>query len=123
MCHCSCDHGCCLVGAKMYVSSGSGGENIWYNDLYYLDLQTLEWTRLEMEGDSPQPRDYLTLSSLSSLVSYYITAADANFGTCMLLRKLHLPQCWPHGTIPPPTPPVLYQCVCGTVALSGVLHG
>ena len=53
----------------MFVSSGSGGENVWYNDVHYLDLQTLQWTRLEMEGNSPQPRDYPTLSSLSNLVS------------------------------------------------------
>lgn len=53
----------------MFVSSGSGGENVWYNDVHYLDLQTLEWTRLEMEGNSPQPRDYPTLCSLTNLVS------------------------------------------------------
>lgn len=69
-CVVSCDHGCCVVGARMYVSSGSGGENVWYNDLHYLDLQTLEWTKLEMEGNPPQPRDYLTLCSLSNLVGY-----------------------------------------------------
>ena len=65
----SCDHGCCLVGSKMYVSGGSGGENVWYNDLHYLDLCTLEWTKVDIEGESPQPRDYLTLCALSNLVS------------------------------------------------------
>ena len=63
-----CDHGSCVVGSRMYVSGGSGGENVWYSDLYYLDLQTLEWTKVEMEGKPPQPRDYLTLSPLSNLV-------------------------------------------------------
>ena len=51
------------------MSGGSGGENVWYNDLYYLDLQTLEWTKLEMEGKPPESRDYLTVCSLSNLVS------------------------------------------------------
>ena len=63
-----CDHGSCVVGSRMYVSGGSGGENVWYSDLYYLDLRTLEWTKVEMEGKPPQPRDYLTLSPLSNLV-------------------------------------------------------
>ena len=75
VCVYSCDHGCCLVGAKMFISSGSGGENVWYNDLHYLDLHTLQWTRLEMEGNPPQPRDYPTLSSLSNLVSLLCSVA------------------------------------------------
>ena len=73
-----CDHGCCVVGSKMYVSCGSGGENVWYSDLYYLDLRTLEWTKVEMEGNSPKPRDYLTLCSLSNLVSHQQPAGHSD---------------------------------------------
>ena len=55
------------------MSGGSGGENVWYNDLYYLDLRTTEWTKVEMEGNPPQPRDYLTLCHLSNLVRHKIS--------------------------------------------------
>ena len=72
----------------MYVSCGSGGESVWYNDLFYLDLRTLTWTKVEMEGKSPQPRDYLTLCSLSNLVSHQPAIA-----TLFLLMMVHCVTC------------------------------
>ena len=36
--HSRCDHGCVVLDNRMYIYGGSGGEALWFNDLYYLDL-------------------------------------------------------------------------------------
>lgn len=52
-----CDHACTVIGEKFYIFGGSGGENIWFNDLYYFDsgkkhlhLFNHQW-RIELYGD------------------------------------------------------------------------
>ena len=52
----------------MFVTAGSGGENVWFNDLFSLDLSTKTWTTVDVQGATPTPRDYATLCSVSLAV-------------------------------------------------------
>ena len=53
----------------MYLTAGSGGNELWYNDLHTLNLDTLEWAEVKVEGLLPTPRDYTTLTNLNNWVS------------------------------------------------------
>ena len=69
-CDCRCDHASVVMGNKMYVTAGSGSENLWYNDLYTLDLDTNTWVEHHPKTDSaPTPRDYTGATAASARVS------------------------------------------------------
>ena len=69
MCVPRCDHAAAVVDRKMYVMGGSGRDDLWYNDLHVLNLDTLEWRVVETKGVSPKPRDYTSLTNLANWVS------------------------------------------------------
>ncbi|XP_031574468.1 rab9 effector protein with kelch motifs-like [Actinia tenebrosa] len=60
-----CDHACTVIGEKFYIFGGSGGENIWFNDLYCFDSVTLVWYFINAQGHLPHPR------SLHSLCAHH----------------------------------------------------
>lgn len=53
----------------MFMSCGSGRDDLWYNDVHALNLSTGRWSRLEIGGMAPSPRDYATISVVASKVS------------------------------------------------------
>jgi len=36
-----CDHDCTVIGEKFYICGGSGGEAVWFNDIYCFDTGTV----------------------------------------------------------------------------------
>ena len=68
-CSSRCDHACVVIGHKMYIIGGSGGNDLWFNDFHMFNLESLEWIPVEMKGIPPQPRDYARLVNLNNWVS------------------------------------------------------
>jgi len=68
---CRCDHISVLVGTnKIYVTAGSGSEDLWYNDLYTLDLDSNMWAEQHPNTDhAPTPRDYTGAVAIANRVS------------------------------------------------------
>ena len=60
-----------LVGAnKMFVTAGSGSEDLWYNDLYFLDVDSNTWVEQHPNiDDAPTPRDYTGAVVIANRVS------------------------------------------------------
>lgn len=58
-----------VVGSKMIVTTGSGSEELWFNDVYALDLGSFQWHMVEPEGAIPGPRDYVTINCISNKVA------------------------------------------------------
>ncbi|KAK8924143.1 Acyl-CoA-binding domain-containing protein 4 [Platanthera zijinensis] len=61
-------HSAALVGNRLFIfggcgKSGSGHEEVYYNDLYILDTDTLVWKCAVTSGIPPVPRDSHTCSS------------------------------------------------------------
>ncbi|XP_065905090.1 uncharacterized protein [Dysidea avara] len=61
-----CDHGCVLVGDRMYVACGSGGNELSYNDVFCLSIATMEWKEVTVSGTPPPCRDYVTVCNLAN---------------------------------------------------------
>uniref|UniRef100_A0A7N0UYB7 Attractin/MKLN-like beta-propeller domain-containing protein n=1 Tax=Kalanchoe fedtschenkoi TaxID=63787 RepID=A0A7N0UYB7_KALFE len=66
-------HGAALVGRRLYIFGGCGKssdgvEEIYYNDLYVLNTETLTWKRAVTAGIPPSPRDSHTCSSWKNLI-------------------------------------------------------
>lgn len=59
-----CDHASCVVGHRVYVTGGSGSESLWFSDLHFLDVNTLAWEEVALQGPLPAPRDYTAITSL-----------------------------------------------------------
>jgi N-acetylneuraminic acid mutarotase len=55
------DHCATTAGRKMYIFGGSGGEDVFFNDLYVLDISSLMWTEIYPNGRSPAVREFATL--------------------------------------------------------------
>ncbi|KAL8008331.1 putative AAA+ ATPase domain, dynein heavy chain region D6 P-loop domain, immunoglobulin-like protein [Plasmopara halstedii] len=52
-------HSATLVGDKMYVFGGYGGNGFGrtdFNDLHVLDLHSFKWQEVQTEGEKPEPR-------------------------------------------------------------------
>ena len=56
----------------MFVCAGTGSEDLWFNDLHRLNLDTLEWQEVEQKGYPPSPRDYATLVAIRDWVSWLL---------------------------------------------------
>ena len=56
----------------MYLTGGSGSDDLFYNDVHVLNLGSLEWVCVEMKGIPPKPRDYTTLTALSNWVGLHM---------------------------------------------------
>ena len=55
----------------MFVCAGTGSDELWFNDLHRLSLNSLEWREVEQQrGNPPQPRDYSTLVAIGDWVSH-----------------------------------------------------
>ena len=54
-------HGCCIIGAKMYIYGGCSSSNTAFNDLYLLDLREGRWIRPRTSGTPPPPKECATL--------------------------------------------------------------
>ena len=54
----------------MFVTAGSGSDDLWYNDIYLLELGSWQWTQVNPTGSvAPSPRDYSTISTIADRVS------------------------------------------------------
>lgn len=54
----------------MFVSAGSGSDDLWFNDIFLLDLGSWQWTQVSpVGGVAPSPRDYSTISTVAGRVS------------------------------------------------------
>ncbi|PKA59848.1 Acyl-CoA-binding domain-containing protein 4 [Apostasia shenzhenica] len=61
-------HSAALINKKLFIFGGCGKfgnshEEVYYNDLYILDTETLVWERAVTSGTPPVPRDSHTCSS------------------------------------------------------------
>ncbi|KAK3755606.1 hypothetical protein QZH41_017600 [Actinostola sp. cb2023] len=56
-----CDHDCTVIGEKFYICGGSGGEAVWFNDIYCFDTVTLVWYYINAQGHLPHPRSLHTI--------------------------------------------------------------
>lgn len=65
-----CDHVAAVAMGKMFVLTGSGSEELWFNDIHALDLASYNWSQLQPNGDVvPVPRDYATINCITDTVS------------------------------------------------------
>ena len=63
-----------VVGDMMYVTAGSGSEELWFNDFYALDLDCDTWVKYDpQQGSTPTPRDYTSLDVISNKVTDWPT--------------------------------------------------
>ncbi len=91
-----------VVGGKLYLSGGSGSDELWFNDLFVLNLESLQWVALETQGEHYTPRDCATITSIANWVSegYYLLCTNLpDFISC--------PSSLPPVPPPPPTPQYL----------------
>ena len=51
------------------MCAGTGSDELWFNDLHRLSVDSLEWREVEQRGKPPSPRDYSTLAAISDWVS------------------------------------------------------
>ncbi len=60
-------HATALLFSKLFLFGGVGEDRRRLNDLYVLDTETLIWSKPEISGDAPDPRDghSMTLGTLS----------------------------------------------------------
>ena len=59
----------------MIVTSGSGSDDLWFNDIHSLSLTSSHWSKLEPKSRvGPSPRDYSTINCIANTVSYYSTS-------------------------------------------------
>ena len=66
-----CDHSCTVTGENvMNLCGGNAGDEVWFNDLHRLGLDSLQWTEVEQRGNPPLPRDYSTLVTIDDWVSH-----------------------------------------------------
>jgi hypothetical protein len=67
-----CDHSCAVSQRSMFVCAGTGSDELWFNDLHRLSVDSLEWKEVEQKGKPPSPRDYSALVAISDwyLVMY-----------------------------------------------------
>lgn len=59
-------HSAALVGKRLFIFGGCGKDNsseVYYNDLYILDTETLVWRRAVTSGTPPSARDSHTCSA------------------------------------------------------------
>lgn len=64
-----CDHSCAVVGQTVFVCAGTGSDELWFNDLHQLSVESLQWREVEQKGNPPSPRDYSTLVTINDWVS------------------------------------------------------
>ncbi|XP_069596519.1 rab9 effector protein with kelch motifs-like [Ranitomeya imitator] len=58
-------HSACLLDRELYIFAGWDAPVI-FNDLYVLDLGIMEFSRVEVEGNSPTPRTWHSAACVSS---------------------------------------------------------
>lgn len=68
-----CDHSAFVVGGKMVTTAGSGSDDLWFNDVYTLDISgdisSWHWTKVYPKGSvRPSPRDYTSVSVVADKV-------------------------------------------------------
>lgn len=56
------NHAAVLLFSKLYIFGGVGEDRRRLNDVHVLDTETLTWSRPELTGDSPDPRDSHTMT-------------------------------------------------------------
>ena len=71
----------------MYVCAGTGSDELWFNDLHRLNVDSLEWREVEQRGNPPSPRDYSTLVTIRDWVNNCLTGL---FSLSFLLPSLTL---------------------------------
>lgn len=70
VCLSRCDHSAFVVGGKMVTTAGSGKEDLWFNDVYTLDIDSWVWSKVDPIGTGgPSPRDYTSVTVLADKVS------------------------------------------------------
>lgn len=58
-----------VVGQTVFVCAGTGSDELWFNDLHQLSVDSLQWKEVEQKGSPPSPRDYSTLVAINDWVS------------------------------------------------------
>lgn len=54
----------------MFLSAGSGSDELWFNDVYILEISSWQWNKVNPVGSEvPSPRDYSTISVIADRVS------------------------------------------------------
>ena len=54
----------------MVVTAGSGSDELWFNDVHILDPILWKWTKVELTGAVPSPRDYTAISVIADKVHW-----------------------------------------------------
>jgi N-acetylneuraminic acid mutarotase len=49
-------HGCELIGNRMFIIGGKGANQELYRDVYFLDLESWEWSKVNPISTGPSPR-------------------------------------------------------------------
>lgn len=55
----------------MIMTFGSGSDELWFNDVHVLDLDTWQWSLVDSKGVAPSPRDYATVTAVANRVSMH----------------------------------------------------
>jgi len=69
-------HSCCVLDNKMYIYGGGDG-SVYYDHLYVLDTNTLQWTKQDCTGTPPGPRRSHTATLVGKRM-YVFGGGDGN---------------------------------------------
>jgi hypothetical protein len=58
-----------MMHKKLMLTAGSGSDELWFNDIYALDVVSWQWSKVDPEGGVvPSPRDYASISVIDDRV-------------------------------------------------------
>ena len=58
-----CDHAAAVVGDRIFIFGGCGGEAVFFNDVVVFDTNTLSWRHPRVHGRPPAPRGSVSFVS------------------------------------------------------------
>eukprot|EP00118_Oscarella_pearsei_P025967 m.309129 g.309129 ORF g.309129 m.309129 type:complete len:484 (+) comp45546_c0_seq1:23-1474(+) len=82
------DHASTSSGTTVFVFGGSGGENLYLDDLFCLETATLTWSKIT-PPDSPQPREFCSLCAHGLNHLYLFGGTTVIDDTDTVLNDLH----------------------------------
>lgn len=55
----------------MVTTAGSGSDDLWFDDVYSLDIGSWQWSKVDPKGGvAPSPRDYTSISVIADKVGW-----------------------------------------------------
>ncbi|KAJ1979333.1 hypothetical protein H4R35_001555 [Dimargaris xerosporica] len=75
-------HSSCIQDHKLYVFGGCNGD-VFYNDLWAMDLTTSTWTLLRPQGQAPMPR----ANHSAFLIDGYMVVTGGHLGNAKVCRE------------------------------------